>query len=254
MIEDLCKIQGEFWHVDYEKDLIYYTKNGYESAPFSLTPTSPNYGSLGVEIDTSDLKNRQTVIGGEAAEQVLYTQDEISDGEEESYRLDYKAKTLEIFVSTDGGTSFVPKTVGLENLADPSSVDFLHNFQEKIVKLGSHPKLNSGDILRRQYFPFKPVSYRFADTTSVNAMKLVTGGDGVYDGALIIDRTIETQQQAFLRARAEVDLYKNPQITCDFVTNYDNLKTGQLLTIVDPNRKLNDQFLIQKIDSKEKAD
>ena len=62
VIEDLCKIQGEFRHVDYERDLIYYTKNGYESAPFSLTPTSPNYGSLGVEIDTSDLKNRQTVI------------------------------------------------------------------------------------------------------------------------------------------------------------------------------------------------
>lgn len=253
VIEDLCKIQWDYRHVDYERDLIYYTKNGYENAPFSLTPTSPNYWSLGVEIDTSDLKNRQTVIWWESPEMIDYTQDEISDGKEESYRLDYKAKDLKIFVSTDDGDTFVPKTVWIENLVDASTVDFVTNFQEKIVKLWSHPKLNAWDVLRRVYYPFKPVSYRFADLTSVDAMKLVTGGNGYYDGSIIIDRTIETQSQAFLRAKAEVDLYKNPQITCDFITNQDNLKAGHLITIVDPNRNLNDQFLIQKIDSKEKA-
>jgi len=253
VIEDLCKIQGDFRHVDYERDLIYYTKNGYESAPFSLTPTSPNYWSLGVEIDTSDLKNRQFVVWWEAPELIEYIQDEISDGEEESYRLDYKAKDLKILVSTDNGITFIERTVWIENLWDPLGVDFITNFQEKIVKLWSFPKLLSGHILRRAYFPFKPVSYRFSDLTSVNAMKLATWWNGFYDGALIIDRNIETQQQAFLRARAEVDLYKNPQITCDFTTNYDNLKAGQLITIIDPNRNLNDQFLIQKIDSKQKG-
>lgn len=253
VIEDLCKIQGEYRHVDYDRDLMYYTKLWHSQAPFFLSPSTANYGSLSISVDTTDLKNRQTVVGGEAVEEVLYIQDEISDGEEESYRLDHKAKDLAIFVSTDGGTTFVPKTVGIENLVDGTSVDFLHNFQEKIVKLGSHPKLSAGHILRREYYPYKPVSYRFGDNNSILAMQAITGGSGVYDGALIIDRTIDSQQEAYLRAKAEVDLYKNPIVTCDFVTNYDNLAAWQLIRITDPNRQIDDDFLIQKISSKEKA-
>lgn len=253
VIEDLCKIQGEYRHVDYDRDLHYYTKLWERQASFSLHSTSTNYGNLSISVDTSDLKNRQTVVGGEAVEETLYVQDEISDWEEESYRLDYKAKNLAIFVSTDGGATFVPKSVGIENLVDATSVDFLHNFQEKIVKLGSHPKLSAGHILRREYYPYKPVSYRFSDTNSINKMKWITWGSGVYDGALIIDRNIDSQQEAFMRAKAEVETYKNPIVTCEFVTNYDNLSAWQRIHITDTNRQIDDDFLIQKLSSKEKA-
>lgn len=322
VIEDLCKIQGDFWHIDYNRDLVYYTRQGYERSPFDLSDTSTNFGNLTKEVDTSDLKNRQTVVGGEAIEPVLYTQDNESDGQEESYRLDYRANTLSIFVAdptieitnatwsagtatfttssphsyaindvvavtvieptgyrwsysvtaqtsttfqvlidvnpgaftVDGLTGlFVQKTVGIENLTDPQTVDFIHNFQEKIVKVASHPKLTAGMVIRRQYYPYKPVSYRFADQTSINAMKLLTGWSGVYDGALVIDRSIDSQQEAYLRAKAEVDLYKNPIISCDFVTNYDNLHAWQLIHITDTDRGLDDDFLIQKITAKQKA-
>jgi hypothetical protein len=82
---------------------------------------------LSIEADITNLRNRQTVRGGEAPEQSLYTQDEISDGEEESYRLDYKPKTLRIYVSTDGGLTYPEKTVGVENLNEFYSPQIVTN-------------------------------------------------------------------------------------------------------------------------------
>jgi hypothetical protein len=41
--------------------------------------------------------------------------------------------------------------------------------------------VNEGDIVRRVYFPYKPISYRFSDGKSISKMKALTGGNGVYD-------------------------------------------------------------------------
>ena len=94
-----------------------------------------NYSELSITADISSLKNRQTVRGGEAIEAELYTQDEVTDWKAESRRLDYKPKGLEIRVDTTGtGSNFVQYSVGIENLVEPSSVDYLFNFNEKIVR------------------------------------------------------------------------------------------------------------------------
>lgn len=251
--EELAKLQGNFWNIDYERDISYYTKIWDWDAIFEVTPTNKNYWNLSIDIDTNELKNRQKVVGGEAPEPILRIQDEIADGEKDFFPLDYKAKDLKVYVSTDGWINFIEKTVWLEWLVAPWSVDFIHTFQEKIIRNDAHPLLSAWDILRRTYFPFKPISYRFADNTNINQMKLLTWWNGIYDGTIIIDRKIETQDEAYQRAKAEVDLYKNPQITISFTTNRDWLSVWDFIYCNDPNRNLDDNFLIQKISRRQKT-
>lgn len=78
-INRLAKLEQNFWHIDYERDIHYYRISGDENAPYALTDTSENFGALKIEVDTSNLKNRQVVRGGEAPDQTDYEQVEVCD-------------------------------------------------------------------------------------------------------------------------------------------------------------------------------
>lgn len=105
-----------------------------------------------------------------------YTQDEVTDGKLESWRLDYKPKGLKIYVDTTGtGSSYIEKSVGIENIDAAASFDYLYNFNEKIVKRASAPLLASGTLIRRVYYPYKPIRVQVEDTASILAMKALLG-------------------------------------------------------------------------------
>lgn len=108
VLEDFAKMQNFFWYVDYDKDIHFFKKDA-KLAPFSLDDTSENFGDLSISVDIADLKNRQTVRGGEAPSESRYTQDIVADGEQASFRLDYPPKDLKVYV--DSGSGFVEKTV-----------------------------------------------------------------------------------------------------------------------------------------------
>ena len=69
-------------------------------APFDIDDTSQNYGDLSIKADTSMLRNRQVVRGGEAPSTTLYTQIFVADGSQTSFTLDYKPKDLAVSVDT----------------------------------------------------------------------------------------------------------------------------------------------------------
>lgn len=245
-VENIAKLTGEYWYIDYYRDLHYYGKLWEQTAPYTLTDTSQNFGEMSVDVDITNLRNRQTVRGGEAPDQLDYTQDEVSDGQEDSRRLDYKPKDLRIYV--DSWSWFVQKSVWVENLVDETTVDFVYNFQEKVVRRTSvTPALNVWDIFRRVYKPYRPIRVRVQNTASIMAMKLLTWWDGIYDWSVIVEPKIKTFQEARQRAKAEIEAYKNPIVTINFKTNYDWLTTGQLLPVIDTDRWINDSYLIQKV-------
>ena len=187
-----------------------------------ITDTSEVYGDLSITADISQLKNRQVVRGGEAIDAFTYTQDEVTDGKLESWRLDYKPKGLKIYVDTTGtGSSYVEKSVGVENLDSAASFDYLYNFNEKIVKRASAPLLANGTLIRRVYYPYKPIRVQVEDSASIIAMKALLGGDGIFDGALVTDLSIRSFQDARERAKAEIAPYKNPVITGTWQSDQD---------------------------------
>lgn len=171
LLEELSKLLKLYWYIDYERDIHFFEQESY-TCPMEILDTSEVYGDLSITADISQLKNRQVVRGGEAIDASTYTQDEVTDGKLESWRLDYKPKGLKIYVDTTGtGTSYVEKTVGVENLDSAASFDYLYNFNEKIVKRASAPLLAAGTLFRRVYYPYKPIRVQVEDSTSVTAMK-----------------------------------------------------------------------------------
>ncbi len=91
LLEELAKLQKLYWYVDYERDIHFFEQETY-TCPMEITDTSEVYGDLSITADISQLKNRQVVRGGEAVDSGTYTQDEVTDGKMESWRLDYKPK------------------------------------------------------------------------------------------------------------------------------------------------------------------
>lgn len=97
----------------------------------------------------------------------------------------------------------------------------MYNFNEKTVRNASHTKLANGDKIRLDYYPYKAIRVRLKDVKSINSMKNLTGGDGIYDGAVINDTSIRTWEEARARANAELKAYSNPIISADFTTEKD---------------------------------
>jgi len=179
--EELAKLQGFFWFVDYERDIHLFRMNNTPS-PLAITDSSENYSDLVTSADISQLKNRQTVRGGEAVDSFSYEQVEVCDGKVESWRLDYKPKALEVYVDTTGtGASYVLATLGIENLDDPALFDYVYNFQEKVVRRASASILPVGTLFKRVYFPYKPIRVRVENNASILATKALLGGDGIFE-------------------------------------------------------------------------
>lgn len=146
VVEELTKMFDEYWYIDYERDFHYYYKNSKIYTPYEITDTSEEYGNLTIQPDTTKLLNRQQVEGKEAPSVILYTQEEVADGEQTSFRLDYKPVGERPKENKDGLRLYVnevEKTVGIENLNNPDDYEFLMNFNEKFVKNSTAPTLTS---------------------------------------------------------------------------------------------------------------
>lgn len=246
-INNLAKLENFFRYVDYEKDLHYFSATK-EIAPFEISPTSNNYNNLTRTIDISKLKNRQTIRGGQAPDESRYIQERVCDGVQESWTLDYPPKDVKVYVDTTGtGSSYIEKSVWVENLVDSTSVDYLFNFSEKIVRRGNDTIIPAWGLIKIDYIPYKDIRVRYQDKTSIDRMRLITWGSGVYDGAVITDESIKTFEDARIRAKAEIEAYKNPIVTINFETQRENLKAGQLIHIKDTARNIDDFYTIQKI-------
>lgn len=323
VIEDICKLQGIFWFIDYDRDLHVFRQNA-DPAPFGLDNSSLNRGDMSLSVDISMLRNRQTVRGWEAPSINRLVQDQRTDWVKETWELSYKPKDLEIYVAyqdiaitsatwlanvatfttavnhgysigdkvavtdmdpnqysgsyiiTDVPTlntfevdlvtatppgvfiawgfvgEFQQKTVWVENLVDPWTVDYVFNFQEKVIRRGSDDILPDGAVIRADYFPYQAIRVRVKNQPSIDALKLIAGGDGIFDGDVIEDASILTFEEARRRAQAEVNAYGNPIINIKFQTNKAWLHAGQVIRIIDINRGINDDYLIQKVSRKSK--
>lgn len=249
-IESLAKNNGFFWYVSTERDVQFFASED-RLAPMTVTDTSTNFNKLKITADITNLKNRQTVRGGQAPDSNLYDQFHVCDGEETSYRLDYPPKWLNVYVDTGGW--FVLKTLGVENLVPDSSVDFVFNFSEKTVRNGSIATLNAGDVIKLEYYPYKDIRVQIRNQASIDLMKSLLWGDGIFDGAVISDASIKTFDEWRSRARAEINAYSNPILSATFETEMDGLEAGQIIHVTYPLFSIDSDFVIQKVDARQRT-
>lgn len=160
--------------------------------------------------------------------------------------------TVEAVTGQTNGDSFSKfassKTVGVENLNDETAYDYMSNYQEKSIRASSvTATLPSTSFLLFKYNEILPVRVQVTDPVSVAAMKAAIGGDGIFDGSVITDESLDSQESARDRASAEITQYSNPITEVSFKTNFEGLHSGQLIHVTDSVRGIDADYLIQKV-------
>ena len=225
---------------------IHFFSHETNIAPQVINEAGTFYKNLVIEVDKSQLRNLQVVRGGFEFSD-LYTQEDVADGIQESFTMRY-VPYAPISVYVDTGAGYVAKTLGIDNI--DTGKDFVYNANEKVIKNQDYAILTAGHKIKMTYKYKKPILALVEDETSITAMQEREGGDGIYEGQLIVDDTIETKAAARERAQAELDQYSNPLINGSFISNDYGFRSGQLLTINLPDRgENNTQYLIQEVNA-----
>lgn len=249
-IKRLCDIAGFDWYVDYNRGLHFFDRETY-AAPFSLTEEGGNYSDLSIEPDLSQVRNRVFVRGGVYASDP-FTQTFKGDGNNRAWTLAYKphpiSATTPITVTLNG----VTKTLGIENLDDPATKDFLLNYSEKVIKAGTNLATpTSTDTIAVTYRYEVPVLVQVDDPSSQQSLAAITGGDGIYEH-LIQDENIKTKELAWQVGQAEMAQFSNPKVTASFSTFTSGLRAGMLISVQIARRGIDRTFLITSVNKKPK--
>lgn len=152
-------------------------------------------------------------------------------------------------VSGDTFSKFATsKTVGVENLDAEASYDYMTSFASRSVRASTQTgTLKAAQFLLFTYVQVIPVRIQVTDFVSVAAMKALIGGDGIFEGQLITDESIESLQAARDRASAEIAQFANPVVTVTFTTDQEGLKSGQTIHVTDSAKGIDDDYLIQRV-------
>jgi hypothetical protein len=160
--------------------------------------------------------------------------------------------TVEAVVGQTSGDTFskfdTAKTVGIENLVDETTVNYVSNFNEKSIRATENEAtLDPGEFLLFTYNEIIPIRVQVSDPASIANLKALIGGDGIFDGAVITDQSLDSTSGARGRAQAEIDQWANPIVNITFTTDFEGLHSGQIISIEDTNKSVNDDFVIQKV-------
>lgn len=227
----ICELTGRSWYLDYDKDIHYFPLTT-TSAPWDIDSAEKRYSKLKIKKDNSDIRNRVYVRGGAYLSDPT-TIEVVADGEQTVFNLPEKPHD---FSMKEGG---VAQTVGIKNIDDPASFDYLLNFQEKYVEVGSGSAPAADTVME---FTFKydiPVLVAVQDEESVDEV-------GPFEHA-IFDNKIKDLDTARERAQAEIADYGDTIIDGSFKTIEDGFRAGQYININLSEYGVNDDYLIQKV-------
>ncbi len=240
-IKDLADLVNFDWYVDYYKGIHFFAKNA-KSAPFGVTDSSSNVigKSLNISDDTSLIKNRITILGGEYVGNSR-TETYVADGEQDVVPLGNKfSEKPTVTIDTGGGPAAI--AVGVENLEDfaDGPYDALWDFNQKYLRFNIVP--GAGDIIATTGTPLIPLAVQQEDAASIQQF-------GIKE-FLIIDKTITDTDTARQRAAAELEAYKDGVVDGEFSTYTDGLRSGQTINVNSSLLGINENYIIQSVTMK----
>ena len=247
-IQDLATISGYDWYVDENKDIHFFEKETI-SAPFDIDETAVKtyIDNLQVNPNYSQTRNRIYVRGGYYLSPAVYEENIECDGTERIWKTAYKPHTLSN-VQLDA----VAKTSAVDHVnADDGTYQFFWNYHDQYIRcadnVGTQATPANGVVLTFDYYYEIPVIVRADNTASQTTIAALEGGTGIYE-AVIYDDTLETREQAKVRALVEVDTYGDATIKGSFVTHEHLFKPGQYIKLdVDGFEDWDGNYQIQEI-------
>ena len=242
VFQQLAELVGADWFVDEDKDIKFFVK-GTTTAPFELNDTGGNFkwNSLKINRDVKNLRNTIFVRGGTfSGTSFEEVQGADADGSRKTFTFGFRYKTVGWFV--DRGSGFVAETFGIDNITDPTTVDWLYNFQEKAMKLGAGTIPTGTDEVKITGLPQIPVIIKTNDNASITA-------NGLFEGK-VIDKSIDSKEGARDRAKAEILAWAEQINEGRFVTRSSGLRVGQEIRIDSTIRGIDEKFNISRINTR----
>ena len=232
-LDELARLVNYYWYVDYQKDIHFFAKQT-EVAPFNLTNNGGNHNwdSLKITEDFSQIRNQIYVVGGEY-EAEPRTEQYVADGEQQTFPLAYKYKTLTT-VKIVGGPDL---TVGIDGLDEEDNFDVMWSFQQKYIKFKQSNFPDADDILEVTGTPLLPVIVKVPDVSSIAEF-------GLYEFK-IVDKNISSREDAIARGVAELEAYSESIEEGSFSTYRNGLHSGQLININVGST--NQDFILQSV-------
>ena len=232
-LEELAKLIGYDWYVDYDKDIHFFSKVVGETSPWDITDTN-GYAvnnSLHISISDNQMRNTIYVRGGEYVGDSRSDKIGTGDGTTKSFKMPYRYDT-EPTVTVNA----VAQTIGVDFIDSEDDYDCLWNYQEKIIKFKTAPV--AGDVVVTGT-PLIAVLIKAQDNASVEA-------NGTFEYR-IVDKKIKTKDAARRRASAEMTDYAASLEEASFITYTTGLKAGMRLNISSDVLNENQSFIITKI-------
>ena len=238
--KQLCDYVGWHWQPDYYKDLKFFSPESLASqAPLTLEPRGP-FRFKKHSIDTQGLRNRVYVRGGTMLSDLQILQWK-ADGVARTWVLPWKPYEADLSVGA------VPQSVGVENVDEEESNDYMLNLNEKYVRCSTQTATPvEGTTISLTARQDIDVITMIEDLVSQTALAAVQGGDGVYEHT-ITDDSLVTIAVAEAAGYADLREHANPRVKGTFETETPGWAPGQLVTINLPDRGVSGTFLVQKV-------
>ena len=229
---------GWDWYVDYDKDIHFFYADSALS-PFVVTDTSDTMEWKSLEINQSILQLRNVVFvrGGEYKKTILEA-NAVDKYEAQTSQISFPLayKYDNIVVKKNG----VVQTVGIDNIDNLGTKDCLYNVQEKFITFNP---LTAGNTIVVYGDAYIPVIAQARDGVSIAAY-------GEYQ-TVVVDKNINSIDEALLRARIELIKYASSVSECTFRTRQTGLRVGQRITItLSTNRSVSKVLKINRINGK----
>jgi prophage tail gpP-like protein len=252
--ENLSKLTGYIWWIDFEKDIHFIDPNTSMLSPESIRDSSPtNHENVTITVDLSQVRNDIIVIGG-TTESANYTQIILGDANAREWLLLYPVQNM-VSVELDTGGGYVAQTFGIDPRDDETLFYSMYSADRGSIRLSSGSStLGATHKLRIIYTYPLPVLTQVKNATSITSMMALEGGDGLHSYT-IEDATIVSQSQAQERALKELDDYANPTLSGRFSTRTGLLSAGsyfspgQAITVNLPSWgiTIDTVYVIQKV-------
>lgn len=234
--QQLAELINYDWYVDYAKNIHFFAKSD-KIAPFNLTDTGGKYvtASLKIKKDVKNIRNSIIVRGG-TYEGDAITESFEADGDQTTFFQAYQYSGITVTVNA------VSKTIGIDFITDPTTVDCLYNYNEKAIKFPDASKPTAGQIVAVSGNPKIPVIVKVRDANSI-----ATYGEFQFK---VVDKSINTKAGARDRARAEIIAWAEQINDGNFKTIETGLEVGQEINVQSTLRNIDEDFIINKISSR----
>lgn len=237
-LDELGKLSGFKWNIDYDKVLHWFDRQTYE-APFSIMPGKP-FRNFSIRRTREQYRNRQYVRGGTMTTDPR-TETFKGNGQQKTFTLAYPVDTVSGIKVGSVDQIYGPRGTNLAGL----EWTYSRGAKEIVVGEGK-PALADGAVLSVSYVGTFPIISVNTLDDQVADRKDVEGGTGLYED-IEYDESVEKDSQAEQKSTSLLTLYGKIPTIIDFQTEEAGFKAGQTVHVELPQFGLDKDFLIHRV-------